>query len=152
MNIDRELAVYKLFTILLVKVLKLSCNENKLFQVANMIVCQNVLTEMPKATVILFVLPLFAFFVIHVPENVVVIAFYSIAISIKHMSITSNFNFVSETQYLKKLKPCTNECMKMNICVKSSIPIDLNSPSICKLGSNTLIHLYDVVNYPNLTK
>lgn len=39
-----------------------------------MIVCQNVLTEMPKATVILFVLPLFAF-VIHVPENVVVIAF-----------------------------------------------------------------------------
>lgn len=42
--------------------------------------------------------------------------------------------------------------MKMNICVKSSIPIDLNSPSICKLGSNTLIHLYDVVNYPNLTK
>lgn len=99
MNIDRELAVYKLFTILLVKVLKLSC----LFQVANMIVCQNVLTEMPKATVILFVLPLFAFFVIHVPENVVVIAFYSIAISIKHMSITSNVNFVSETQYLKKL-------------------------------------------------
>lgn len=40
----------------------------------------------------------------------------------------------------------------MNICVKSSIPIDLNSPSVCKLGSNTLIHLYDVVNYPNLTK
>lgn len=103
MNIDRELAVYKLFTILLVKVLKLSCNEIKLFQVANMIVCQNVLIEMPKATVLLFVLPLFAFFVIHVPENVVVIAFYSIAISIKHMSITSNVNFVSETQYLKKL-------------------------------------------------
>lgn len=101
MNIDRELAVYKLFTILLVKVLKLSCNEIKLFQVANMIVCQNVLTEMPKASHI--VLPLFAFFVIHVPENVVVIAFYSIAISIKHMSITSNVNFVSETQYLKKL-------------------------------------------------
>lgn len=103
MNIDRELAVYKLFTILLVKVLKSACNEIKLFQVANMIVCQNVLTEMPKATVILFVLPLFAFFVIHVPKNVVVIAFYSIAISIKHMSITSNVNFVSETQYLKKL-------------------------------------------------
>lgn len=50
MNIDRELAVYKLFTILLVKVLKLSCNEIKLFQVANTIVCQNVLTEMPKAS------------------------------------------------------------------------------------------------------
>lgn len=67
-----------------------------------MIICQNVHTEMPKATVILFVLPLFAFFVIHVPENVV-IAFYSIAISIKLMSIAGNVNFVSETQYLKKL-------------------------------------------------
>lgn len=62
MDIDRELVVYKLFTILLVKVLKLSCNEIKIFQVANMIICQNVHTEMPKATVILFVLPLFAFF------------------------------------------------------------------------------------------
>lgn len=42
--------------------------------------------------------------------------------------------------------------MKMNICVKLSILIDLNFLSICKLGSNILIYFYDVVNYLNLLK